>query len=201
VHTPQDGRVLDDDVWRYLPLGPRATVVAAVLGCAVLVAVSTSTGRWAGRLRWVLLGAAVLAVAAVTLLGSRYGSGGGVNWQLGAGIRGQLHSVNRALGLANVLGNVALFVPVGWLVAAVARRDQGLGRRVVAATCAGLLLSALVETAQHAIGRATDVDDVLLNTAGALVGAVIGAALSSVRSGDPAPGRASGRPAAGTVGP
>jgi glycopeptide antibiotics resistance protein len=48
-------------------------------------------------------------------------------------------------------------------------------------------LSVLVEVTQYAVGRAADIDDVLLNTAGALIGALVArivvAAVSVLRRG------------------
>lgn len=68
-------------------------------------------------------------------------------------------------------GNVLLGVPFGILVPVVAPRARGL-LRVLALTAVVMLL---VEFAQGALveGRAFDIDDVILNTTGALVGYVL----------------------------
>ncbi|WP_425585758.1 VanZ family protein [Streptomyces longisporus] len=68
-------------------------------------------------------------------------------------------------------GNVLLGVPFGVLVPVVAPRARGL-LRVLALTAVVMLL---VEFAQGALveGRAFDIDDVILNTTGALVGYVL----------------------------
>ncbi|RPF38716.1 VanZ family protein [Streptomyces sp. TLI_185] len=68
-------------------------------------------------------------------------------------------------------GNVLLGVPFGILVPVVAPRARGL-LRVLLLTAAVMLL---VEFAQGALveGRAFDIDDVILNTTGALVGYVL----------------------------
>jgi glycopeptide antibiotics resistance protein len=65
-------------------------------------------------------------------------------------------------------GNILLGVPFGVLVPVVAPRTRGV-LRVLLLTAAVMLM---VEFAQGALvtGRAFDVDDVILNTAGALVG-------------------------------
>ncbi|CAM5245069.1 VanZ family protein OS=Streptomyces tendae OX=1932 GN=F3L20_16630 PE=4 SV=1 [Streptomyces tendae] len=66
-------------------------------------------------------------------------------------------------------GNILLGVPFGVLAPVVAPRTRG-------ASCGSLVLTAvvmlLVEVAQGALvtGRAFDIDDVILNTAGALIG-------------------------------
>ena len=68
-------------------------------------------------------------------------------------------------------GNVLLGVPFGILVPVVAPRARGL-LRVLLLTAVVMLL---VEFAQGALveGRAFDIDDVILNTSGALVGYVL----------------------------
>ncbi|SFR72256.1 VanZ like family protein [Agromyces sp. CF514] len=69
--------------------------------------------------------------------------------------------------------NMALFVPLGLLVAVGSRRS-GL-QRVAIALAIGLVLSGLAEFAQHLLlaSRTTDVRDVLANTLGAGLGAGI----------------------------
>jgi glycopeptide antibiotics resistance protein len=89
----------------------------------------------------------------------------------GLGLRGTLlHPATR-----QVVFNVVLFVPWGVLW------RRFLGRGVVTATLSGLLVSLAIETTQYTgifglIGcsyRVADVDDLLANTVGALIGAVI----------------------------
>ena len=80
--------------------------------------------------------------------------------------------MNRELGLLNLLG-VIMFVPVGFLMPLALRLRF---RRVVGACAA---LSAAVEMAQLAMGRSLDVDDVLLNTLGGVVGAAFGGAVAA----------------------
>ncbi len=65
-------------------------------------------------------------------------------------------------------GNILLGVPFGVLVPVVAPRTRGL-LRVLLLTAVVMLL---VEFAQGALvtGRAFDIDDVILNTTGALIG-------------------------------
>jgi glycopeptide antibiotics resistance protein len=70
------------------------------------------------------------------------------------------------------LGNVAVFVPIGLSLAGALHGLSG-PRRVWIAIAAGAALSIGIELAQLAVpSRATDVDDVLLNTLGAALGAV-----------------------------
>lgn len=69
----------------------------------------------------------------------------------------------------NLLGNILLFVPVGFLVVLLWQQRQPL----VAGALVALAFSLLIEFVQLFSLRGTDIDDVILNTAGGLVGAVI----------------------------
>lgn len=80
------------------------------------------------------------------------------------------------------LANVVMFVPFGVLLVA-------LGTRPVRAIAAALLFSGTIETVQLAIpGRVSTLQDVVLNTAGAALGALLAAGASRLgrrRSGTP----------------
>lgn len=68
--------------------------------------------------------------------------------------------------LINMLGNIVAFTPVGLLLAAYEPRRGWL----LSAGC-GLALSALIEVLQALLtSRVSDVDDLLLNVLGAIVG-------------------------------
>lgn len=73
--------------------------------------------------------------------------------------------------VSDVLGNVLLFLPLGVVVAG-ALGGRAPVHRLAGALGSGLLLSTAVEVTQLLVpGRATDVDDVIFNAVGALVGA------------------------------
>lgn len=81
--------------------------------------------------------------------------------------------------VVNTLGNLALFVPVGFLAVLLWRtfsrpdpsRPAWHRRGVLWATCAGAVLSLGIEVAQFVFARGyTDVDDLILNTLGATLG-------------------------------
>jgi glycopeptide antibiotics resistance protein len=76
--------------------------------------------------------------------------------------------VSTLLAVQNLVLNVVLFVPLG--IGMVLLR----GRGVAVATVTGIVVSLVVEALQFVLplGRSVDVDDVLLNSAGALLGAV-----------------------------
>jgi glycopeptide antibiotics resistance protein len=82
---------------------------------------------------------------------------------------GNLRDGDRALAtLAGAAGNVALFLPLGFLLPLLAPRLDRLGRTVAA----GFLLSAAIELSQVAFPgvRRADVNDVLMNTLGTALG-------------------------------
>lgn len=69
-------------------------------------------------------------------------------------------------GLQNVGGNILLFIPVGFLLTALLNR-----RRLLKILLFTLLISAIFEFIQLITGYGTcDVDDLLLNTTGGLIG-------------------------------
>lgn len=76
-------------------------------------------------------------------------------------------SASKTYFLINVLGNIAFFIPVGFLTPVLFR-----GNSFLTSVGAGFLLSLSIEIMQLPLLRATDVDDLILNTAGALAGYV-----------------------------
>lgn len=78
----------------------------------------------------------------------------------------------------NLVGNVALFIPFGFLVACLVRAR--LLSRIAAAVIFGLVLSASIEAAQYVLGRVADIDDVILNGTGALLGGIVGAVVAVI---------------------
>jgi glycopeptide antibiotics resistance protein len=73
----------------------------------------------------------------------------------------------------DVLGNIAVFVPIGFSLSGALGRLP-VRRRLFTATSIGVLLSVMIELVQLAIpSRATDVDDVLFNGLGAAAGAAV----------------------------
>lgn len=73
--------------------------------------------------------------------------------------------------VVDVLGNLLLFLPLGLTAAGTVGRWAPVARLAVGAL-SGLLLSVAIELFQLGIpGRASDVDDVIFNTVGAVVGA------------------------------
>ena len=73
-----------------------------------------------------------------------------------------------------IVGNVGLFLPFGALVGAALDRGRRARSRVWWAFAAGLALSLFIEATQFWLPtRYADVDDVILNSSGALLGALL----------------------------
>ncbi|HEX2050129.1 MAG TPA: VanZ family protein [Actinomycetota bacterium] len=165
-----------------LPLVGAASIA---VGATVVLVVRRSAAprrdarRSASIARDVLLGISVVAVVVVTLMPSPGVASSRelvnlVPLRTISSLVGE--SVDAAVPLRNVVLNVLLFVPFGFLVGLRTRAD----RRVAVACAAGVALSLVIEGVQWLAlpGRAVDVDDVLLNTVGAVSGALV-AALAS----------------------
>ena len=76
--------------------------------------------------------------------------------------------------LIDLAGNIVVFVPLGTMLA-LALRDRPMRRRLLLATLGGAGLSLVIELIQMAIPtRVSALDDWLLNTGGAFLGAVAG---------------------------
>lgn len=79
-------------------------------------------------------------------------------------------NINRNIIVTNLLGNVVAFMPMGFLLPLVSKKFSGFFRAVL--LTAGFSL--LIETAQYILGvGAADIDDLILNTAGGLLGFLI----------------------------
>lgn len=70
--------------------------------------------------------------------------------------------------LFNIVGNIVMFVPFGFLAALLWR--GWTGRR---ALCAGFGITASIECWQMLVGRVFDIDDIILNTLGVLCGLLL----------------------------
>lgn len=76
--------------------------------------------------------------------------------------------------VTDVLGNVLLFLPFGFVAAGALGGRMAALPRLSAALGLGLVLSIAIEAIQLLVpGRATDVDDVIFNALGTLVGAAL----------------------------
>ena len=75
--------------------------------------------------------------------------------------------VNPAIGFINIVGNIVMFIPLGFLVPLLDRRHDSFGRIALL----GLICSAAIESLQYlTASRSADIDDLMLNTLGAVIG-------------------------------
>lgn len=172
------------EVERYLNL---TAIVRTIVLSALAAACGAAVGyRWRGpsaatrTAGWILFVGSVAAIVVVTFAGAAFGDFSASTFQLGnwtpfKTITGQLfHHTNPALGLANVVGNIALFAPTGLLAALLLPSWwQALGMTPV--------LSTLIEITQQFTGRSGDIDDIILNTVGGTIGVLIGLAILRYR--------------------
>ncbi len=155
-----------------LLLSDHALIAYAACAAALVAALPSLRQRQWGRAvrvaSAVLLVGGILTVLSTTLRGSSAPTGR-VNLVPGASIL-ELFSADYRNAAENVVGNVLLFLPLGFFATILT------GRRIAQVTLGAAALSACIELTQLALGeRWVDIDDVLLNTAGALVGALAGA--------------------------
>lgn len=116
-------------------------------------------------------GSAVVAIAAVSLKPVGSESLTGVNLLPFRSIVDlATSSVDASVALRNVAGNVVLYVPLGVALALWLRKHD---KRLALILVSGLSVSLIIELAQlvFSVGRVVDIDDVILNTTGTLIGA------------------------------
>jgi glycopeptide antibiotics resistance protein len=78
--------------------------------------------------------------------------------------------LNSYFTIGSLVGNIALFIPLGWLLPMIWPQLRSLQGVVVAAAACSIA----IELVQFLIpGRSPTTDDVLLNTLGGLIGAIM----------------------------
>ncbi|MCH1984082.1 VanZ family protein [Ruminococcus sp. OA3] len=144
---------------------PGITVWAVYLAVfEVYLRVSHQTVTLQYRAATLLLAAAMTAVFSMTV-SPVFG------FTLGLG-KGQINlipgQVLRDIGdnPLNFFGNILMFIPLGFLLPMLSRKFQKVGNAVL--FCAGTSL--LIEVLQLFLTRGTDIDDLILNTLGGLIG-------------------------------
>lgn len=155
---------------------PTRLLVATLAGIVVIVGTVFGVARGAERgaraAVWVTLAVVIAGILVATLgLGLAEHEGRSVhNFDPFETIRRDYRS-GKLSGALNLWGNVVLFMPLGACIAWLSR-GFSLVRLLWAVTIGGML-SACIEIAQLTQERMTDVDDVILNTSGTLLGAVV----------------------------
>lgn len=75
------------------------------------------------------------------------------------------YDIHSEMFLYNVLGNIALFIPFGYIISVYIKPKQIWTNMFTA-----LVVSGTIEFVQLKIGRSFDIDDILLNTLGCIIG-------------------------------
>ena len=165
---------------QYLTFGPilAQTAVGALIACAAAAAVASpaiARGDGAAAVRTasrVLLAMGVLFILELTLRGATSDTGS-LNLVPTQGVTESIKTTDLRNGLENLFGNIVLFIPLGFLAVLALRQSLAVILGL------GAALSLLIETTQFVLGdRWSDIDDVLLNTTGTLLGAL--AAIAAV---------------------
>jgi len=76
-----------------------------------------------------------------------------------------------------VFGNILLFVPLGYFATSYCK-IKNLG----VITIVSLLSSSVIEVVQHFIGRSFDIDDIILNVVGGIVGFLLYTGLNAIKN-------------------
>lgn len=155
-----------------------AVLVGYLLAVIVAAAVGLARGRGLRPALWTVLVLTLALIGVITLGSAVTGQFAG---QPGVSLV-PFQEIQRGLDnrgsspWTNLVGNIAMFLPLGFAIACLVR--GGFWARVGLATVSGLVLSAAIEVTQYSFGRVADIDDIILNTSGALAGGVVGAVVA-----------------------
>ena len=87
------------------------------------------------------------------------------------------YSIGSELFFYNVLGNIVLFIPFGYFVS-----DYLKAKKIHHILIVSILISLTAETIQYKIGRAFDVDDIILNVIGAILGFMFYISIQAIKN-------------------
>jgi D-alanyl-D-alanine carboxypeptidase/glycopeptide antibiotics resistance protein len=122
---------------------------------------------WSGRFAVILLGIYMTALFSVTV-SPTYGFNINIIWEKVNLLPGQaIRSL--AVNPLNFWGNIALFMPLGFLAPMISRRLCRMKRIIML----GMGVSLLIELLQLFLSRGTDIDDLILNTIGTALGFIL----------------------------
>ncbi|GEB77156.1 VanZ family protein [Sporolactobacillus inulinus] len=123
------------------------------------------------KLIWIPFIAYLAFLIFVTLFTHNYYTyGRSSNFVIFSSIRLMLRSGSSVLIVKNIFGNVLLFLPLGFLMSTIIPSKRRFGWQILFA----FSISTLIEACQYFFAaRIFDIDDILLNTAGSVLGFVI----------------------------
>lgn len=148
-----------------LPVAAAGVLIALAVSYAVAAGTERGKGVWRGvaQVLWLV---AVAGVGYLTLVLANP-NGGGVNVLPFHTILSQVHYLTLWMAAFNILGNTLVLVPFGLLA------RPAFGWNWLTSTLAAGAFSTAIELCQGLTGRSADVDDIMLNTLGAAVGALL----------------------------
>ena len=79
--------------------------------------------------------------------------------------------------MKNIVGNIMLFIPYGFIASYLLKN-----KKFSTITILTIIVSLTIETVQYYIGRVFDIDDVILNLAGEIIGFLIYVGIDAIRS-------------------
>ena len=88
----------------------------------------------------------------------------------------EMNSIGSTLFYSNVVGNICIFIPFGYFVSGYVKATKISHILFISA-----ISSLTVELVQLQIGRSFDVDDILLNVVGAIIGFLVYIALNAIK--------------------
>ena len=86
------------------------------------------------------------------------------------------YKIGSRLFFYNVLGNIALFIPFGLFVS-----DYLKAKKTTHILLISTIISSTAEIIQYKIGRAFDIDDIILNVAGAIIGFILYRCIQTIK--------------------
>ena len=87
------------------------------------------------------------------------------------------YSIGSNKFIKNVLGNIILFIPFGFLSSYLLKN-----RKLGVITILTIIASGTIETVQYYIGRVFDIDDIILNLLGGIIGFLIYIGIDAIRN-------------------
>lgn len=87
------------------------------------------------------------------------------------------YSIGSDKFIKNVLGNIILFIPYGFLTSYFLKN-----KKFSIITILTIITTVTIETVQYYIGRVFDIDDIILNLVGSIVGFLMFVGLDAIRS-------------------
>jgi len=87
------------------------------------------------------------------------------------------YTIGSKLFIYNVIGNIVLFIPFGYFVS-----DYLKAKRTIHILPLAILISLTAELIQYKIGRAFDVDDIILNLLGAIIGFMVYISFQAIKN-------------------